>query len=56
MELDGLPIDKYSSETLDKEVGLVFQDSVIFNLSLRENIGFSDSVDADSLQKAIDTA
>ncbi len=56
MELDGVPIDKYSSETLHKDVGLVFQDSVIFNLSLRENIGFSDSVDADSLQKAIDTA
>ena len=56
MELDGVPIDKYSSETLYKDVGLVFQDSVIFNLSLRENIGFSDSVDADSLQKAIDTA
>ena len=56
MELDGVPIDKYSSETLHEDVGLVFQDSVIFNLSLRENIGFSDSVDADSLQKAIDTA
>src|SRR5690606_11224973 len=41
MELDGVPIDKYSSETLYKDVGLVFQDSVIFNLSLRENIGFS---------------
>lgn len=56
MELDGVPIDKYSSQTLYKDVGLVFQDSVIFNLSLRENIGFSDSVDAVSLQKAIDTA
>ncbi len=56
MELDGVPIDKYSSETLYKDVGLVFQDSVIFNLSLRENIGFSDSVDAASLQKAIETA
>jgi len=41
---------------LHNNVGLVFQDSVIFNLSLRENIGFSDSVTEESLQKAIKTA
>ena len=56
MKLDGVPIDKYSSETLYKDVGLVFQDSVIFNLNLRENIGFSDAVTDASLQKAIETA
>ena len=44
VELDGISIDKYSKEVLHKNVGLVFQDSVIFNSSLRENIGFSDSV------------
>ena len=35
---------------------MVFQDSVIFNLSLRENIGFSNSVTEELLQKAIETA
>lgn len=56
LELDGVAIDKYTSKTLYKDVSLVFQDSVIFNLSLRENIGFSDSVTDEALQKAIETA
>lgn len=56
VEVDGVSIDKYTSEALYKDVALVFQDSVIFNLSLRENIGFSDSVTDESLQKAIETA
>ena len=54
--MDGVSIDKYTSETLYKDVALVFQDSVIFNLSLRENIGFSNSVTEELLQKAIETA
>ncbi len=56
VEMDGVSIDKYTSETLYKDVALVFQDSVIFNLSLRENIGFSNSVTEELLQKAIETA
>ncbi len=56
IELDGIPIDKYDRNTLYKDVGLVFQDSVILNLSLKENIGFSDSYTEELLQKAIDTA
>ena len=34
----------------------MFQDSVTFNLTLRENIAFSNIVDDASLKKAIDTA
>ena len=56
VEMDGVPIDKYTSKTLYKDVGLVFQDSIIFNLSLRENIGFSNSVSDKALHKAIETA
>ena len=41
VEVDGVPIDKYTSKTFYKDVALVFQDSVIFNLSLRKNIAFS---------------
>ena len=56
LKLDGVPIDQYTSKTLYNNMGLVFQDSVIFNMTLRENIAFSDSVTEASLQKAIETA
>ena len=53
---DNTPIDEYNSESLHTQVGFVFQDSIIFNLSLRENIAFSDTVDDADLEKAIETA
>jgi ATP-binding cassette subfamily B protein len=37
-------------------VGFVFQDSVIFNLTLRENIAFSTSVEKQDLSVAVRTA
>ena len=56
VEYDGRPIADYDPESLHSQIGFVFQDSVIFNLSLRENIAFSrDVADAD-LAKAIATA
>ena len=53
---EGQPIDDYEKEALHRQVALVFQDSVTFNLTLRENIAFSNIVDDASLKKAIDTA
>jgi len=53
---DGRKIDEYNSEAFHSQVGFVFQDSIIFNMSIRENIAFSDTVTDESLQKAIDTA
>lgn len=53
---DGTKIDDYFKEKFHTQIGFVFQDSVMFNLSLRENIAFSDTVTDESLQKAIDTA
>ncbi len=53
---DDVSIDEYNSETFHRQVGFVFQDSIIFNMSIRENIAFSDTVTDESLQKAIDTA
>uniref|UniRef100_UPI0037BF53D7 ATP-binding cassette domain-containing protein n=1 Tax=Devosia sp. TaxID=1871048 RepID=UPI0037BF53D7 len=50
---DGVPLSEFDKQSLHRQVGLVFQDSVTFNLSLRENIAFSDAVDDQSLQKAI---
>ena len=53
---DGHPIDYFDSESFYRQVGFVFQDSIIFNMSIRENIAFSTTVSDESLQKAIDTA
>lgn len=56
IEFDGIPASNYSGEVFHRQTGFVFQDSVIFNLSLRENIAFTDSVTPESLEKAIATA
>jgi ATP-binding cassette subfamily B protein len=53
---DGINIMEYSRDSLLSQIGLVFQDSIIFNLSLRENIAFNSDVNPDDLQKAIETA
>jgi len=53
---DGKSIETYDSEAFHRQVGFVFQDSIIFNMSIRENIAFSDTVTDESLQKAIETA
>ncbi|RBL90831.1 ABC transporter ATP-binding protein [Chitinophaga flava] len=54
--IDGEDIAAYESESFHQQVGFVFQDSVIFNMSVRENIAFSDVVTDASLEKAITTA
>jgi ATP-binding cassette, subfamily B, bacterial len=56
IELDGHMLDDYRKEELHKQIGFVFQDSIIFNMSIRENIAFSDTVTDQSLEKAIETA
>jgi len=53
---DGLPIQDYQPETFHSQVGFVFQDSILFNMSIRENIAFSDTVTDESLERAIATA
>ncbi|HEY0271903.1 MAG TPA: ABC transporter ATP-binding protein, partial [Chitinophaga sp.] len=53
---DGKDIQSYDQQALLQQVGLVFQDSIIFNMSLRENIAFSDVVTDEFLEKAIRTA
>lgn len=56
IKYDSRPVDEYNSEAFQSQVGLVFQDSIIFNMSIRENIAFSDTVTDESLEKAIETA
>jgi ATP-binding cassette subfamily B protein len=53
---DGKEIDLYDKNSFRSQIGFVLQDSVIFNMSLRENIAFSDRVTDESLEKAIQTA
>ena len=53
---DGRPIEDYAKDSLYAQVGFVFQDSALFNLTLRENIAFSATVDDARLAKAIETA
>jgi ATP-binding cassette subfamily B protein len=50
---DGKNINEYDKASLHRQVGLVFQDSIIFNISLRENIAFSSSVNDADIEKAI---
>jgi len=53
---DGRDIAAYKRHTLHSQVGIVFQDSIIFNMSLRENIAFNDEVTEDAMNRAITTA
>jgi ATP-binding cassette subfamily B protein len=53
---DGRPIKDYTADAFHAQVGLVFQDSSLFNLTLRENIAFNAKVDDARLARAIDTA
>ncbi|MDQ2720523.1 MAG: ABC transporter ATP-binding protein/permease [Bacteroidota bacterium] len=53
---DDINITDYNQDALLRQIGLVFQDSIIFNMTLRENIAFNSEVTESDLQKAIDTA
>lgn len=53
---DGKPLAEYTKEAIHAEVALVFQDSVMFNMSLRENIAFSPKATVEEVEKAIATA
>lgn len=56
VQFDHHPLQDYQRESLYKQIGLVFQDSIVFNISLRENIAFNTDVKEEDVQKAIQTA
>jgi ATP-binding cassette subfamily B protein len=56
VEYDGHPLSEFERASFYPQIGLVFQDSVLFNTTVRENIAFSTTVTDESLEKAIDTA
>lgn len=53
---DGTKISEFDKDLFHQQIGFVFQDSVMFNMSLKENIAFSEAVTEETLQKAIETA
>lgn len=53
---DNHPLADFDRTHFYKYIGLVFQDSILFNLNLRENIAFGGNVDQVFLDKAIHTA
>jgi ATP-binding cassette subfamily B protein len=56
VEYDGRDIAEYEKTSLHAHIGFVFQDSIIFSLTLRENIAFSKTVTDADLEKAVTTA
>jgi ATP-binding cassette subfamily B protein len=56
VKFNGHLIAAFHSQSFYKQIGLVFQDSVLFNMSIRENITFSDVVTEEALNRAIETA
>lgn len=53
---DNVPLAEYDTMSLHTQIGLVFQDSILFNVSVRENIAFREDVTDEALQLAIRTA
>ena len=56
VEYAGRNVTDYDPVSLHRRIGFVFQDSVMFNLTLRENIAFGNAVDDADLAKAIAAA
>jgi ATP-binding cassette subfamily B protein len=56
IEYDERSIDEYAKDHLHDQIGFVFQDTIVFNLTLRENIAFNKAVKDEDLEKAIRTA
>lgn len=53
---DGRLLSEYERDSFFRQVGLVFQDSVLFNATIRENIAFSALATDECLRLAVDTA
>lgn len=51
--IDGVPVQKYDQASLFSQIGLVFQDSIIFNTTFRENISLRG---LHEIEKAIEVA
>jgi ATP-binding cassette subfamily B protein len=50
---DHVSLENIDPEQYYKQIGIVFQDSAVFQLSVRENVAFTDSVTEEAMEKAI---
>lgn len=53
---DSKPITSYSKQSIHSQVAIVFQDSVMFQTTIRENIAFNKEANEADVKKAIETA
>lgn len=57
VELNGVPLEDYTLESLRTHLGLVSQDTFLFNVSIAENIAYAhDGYEMDDVQRAADAA
>lgn len=49
----GIPISQWNKDSLLTQVGLVFQDSIIFNTTIKANVMFDASITEDQFKKAL---
>lgn len=56
IKIDRIKLNDLDTNTFFSQMGLVFQDNIIFNTSIKENIAFNKTVDDKILEKAIQTA
>ncbi len=56
VKFDGRNINEYVKQSFHKQIGIVFQDSIFFNISLKENIAFNNSVSNEAIERAVETA
>lgn len=54
--IDGNKISEFDANNLYSQMGMVFQDSIIFNTTIRENIAFRGDISEEQLWRAIETA
>lgn len=53
---DGRPLADYDPESLRRQVALVFQESILFGTTLRENVAFRQDVSGEHWKRAVETA
>lgn len=54
--IDGIPLNDYNKQSLYRQLGIVFQDSIIFNMTLRENIAFGNEISETQMARAIEVS
>lgn len=53
---NGVLLEEIDKQSFHRQMGFVFQDSVIFNMTIRENIAFASGITQEDMQKAIRAA